>query len=171
MTAQPAKLDSRVLELDPEATADGLSRRMREILAHELSRRGFVVAISGGVDSAVCAALASAAVGAERVFGLLLPERDSAGTSVTRGKLVAEHLGLRYEVTDIAPALEALGCYRLRDDAIRAVFPPYGAGWRSKIVIRGGNGRINHYHLVVQSPGGDVSEERLGLREYLQIVA
>jgi NAD+ synthase len=171
MTAASAKLDFRVLEIDAAATAGQLSRRMREILAHELSRRGFVVAISGGVDSAVCAALASAAVGAERVFGLLLPERDSAGTSVTRGKLVAEHLGLRYEVTDIAPALEALGCYRLRDDAIRAVFPPYGAGWRSKIVIRGGNGRINHYHLVVQSPGGDVSEERLGLREYLQIVA
>ncbi|MGH8258559.1 MAG: NAD(+) synthase, partial [Steroidobacteraceae bacterium] len=163
--------DSSVLEIDAGAVAARLSGRLREILAQELSRRGFVIAISGGVDSAVCAALAVTAVGAERVFGVLLPERDSSGISTERGRLVADHLRIRHEITDIGPALDALSCYRLRDEAIRRVFPDYDAGWRSKIVLRGGAGQINHFHLIVQMPGGETREERLGLREYLQIVA
>ena len=61
------------LVLDPEAEIQRISARLRQMLSRDLHRRGLVVAISGGVDSAVCAALSVHAVGAERVFGLLLP--------------------------------------------------------------------------------------------------
>jgi len=128
--------------------------------------------MSGGIDSSVCAALSVRALGADRVYGLLLPEQDSSGGSVTRGRLLAEHLGIRYELFDIAPTLEAIGCYRWRDEAISRVFPEYGAGWKNKIVISGGlEGRVNHFQLVVQTPAGETRQARLGLKEYLQIVA
>jgi NAD+ synthase len=128
--------------------------------------------MSGGIDSSVSAALAVKALGAERVYGLLLPERDSSGASVTRGRMLAEHLGIRHELFDIAPTLEAIGCYRWRDEAIRSAFPEYGPGWKNKIVISGGlEGRVNHFVLVVQSPSGETHQTRLGLKEYLQIVA
>ena len=161
-----------VLALDCLAEADRISRWMVETLAHRLRRRGFVVAISGGIDSSVCAALAVQALGAEKVFGLLMPERDSSAGSTERGRLLAQHLGIGHEVFDIAPALDALGCYRQRDEAIRRVFPDYGPGWRNKIVIAGGtSGGINYFKLVVAAPDGAVSEARLPLKEYLQIVA
>jgi len=167
-----ARLGPAVLELDCEREIERIAARLRELLASELSRRGLVVAISGGIDSAVSAALSVRAVGAERVYGLLLPEHDSAGSSVRLGRLLAERLGLRYEIFDIAPTLEAIGCYRWRDEAIRNVFPDYGTGWKNKIVISGGlEGRLNHFQLVVQSPTGEQHRERLGLKEYLQIVA
>lgn len=177
MTSVSAGLDARpldehVLDMDAEQVIDQACRRMREILSGELSRRGFVIAMSGGIDSSVCAALAVRSIGRERVYGLLLPERDSSGFSTARGRQLAEHLGIRHEVHDIAPALEAIGCYRWRDEAIRTVFPDYGEGWKNKIVISGGiEGRVNHFQLVVQTPQGDIRQERLGLREYLQIVA
>src|SRR5690606_4196701 len=70
------------------------------------------------------------------------------------------------------PTLAAIGCYSWRDDAIRRVFPEYGEGWKNKIVISGGlEGRLNHFQLVVQAPNGEIKQQRLGLREYLQIVA
>jgi NAD+ synthase len=73
---------------------------------------------------------------------------------------------------DIAPTLEAVGCYRWRDEAMRRVIPCYSEGWLSKIVIRGGmKGQFNHFHLVAQSPDGKVYDERMQLTEYLQIVA
>jgi len=168
----PPASDAGVLALDADATIARIGLRLREILARDLSRRGFVVAMSGGIDSSVCAALAVRAVGPERVYGLLLPERDSSATSVTSGRVLAEHLGIRYEMFDIAPVLEAIGCYRWRDEAIRRVFPDYGPGWKSKIVIGGGlDGGVNHFRLVVQEPAGETRQQRLGLREYLQIVA
>ena len=165
-------LGPRVLELDYDREIERVCARLKEILSRGLSRRGLVVAMSGGIDSSVSAALSVRALGAERVYGLLLPERDSSGGSVTRGRMLAEHLGIRYELFDIAPTLEAIGCYRWRDEAIRQVFPEYGDGWKNKIVISGGlEGRVNHFQLVVQTPAGETRQARLGLKEYLQIVA
>jgi NAD+ synthase len=166
------KLDAHVLDMNADAVVDKVCARMREILKDDLNRRGLVIAMSGGIDSSVSAALSVKALGSERVYGLMLPERDSSGFSTARGRQLAEHLGIKYEVFDIAPALEAIGCYQWRDDAIRRVFPQYGEGWKNKIIISGGlEGRINHFQLVVQTPSGEVKQERLGLREYLQIVA
>ena len=45
----------------------------------DVGRRGFVVAMSGGIDSSVSSALCVKALGTERVYGLMLPERDSSG--------------------------------------------------------------------------------------------
>ena len=86
--------------------------------------------------------------------------------------MVAEQFGIPFTVEDIAPTLEALGCYRRRDEAIRAVFPDFKADWKSKIAIAGGrDGAFNYFKLVVQSPAGELHEKRLPPREYLQIVA
>ena len=160
------------LKLDESAEVTKIAECVRELLRSHLHRRGLVVAISGGVDSSVCAALAVRAVGRERVFGLLLPERDSAAESSIRGRKVVEQLGIAYEEFDIAPVLDALGCYRWRDAAIRNVFPDYAEGWKNKIVIAGGQmGHFNYFKLVVQTPEGQIFEERLDSKNYLQIVA
>jgi NAD+ synthase len=167
-----SELSFRVLDLDYEQEAERIAARLREITSRVLHKRGLVVAISGGIDSSVCAALAVRALGAERVFTLMLPERDSADDSSLRGRALAEHLAVRVESFDIAPTLEAIGCYAARDAAVRKALPEYGDGWKMKIIIAGGTeGKVNHFNLVAQSPDGVLHERRLGLPEYLQIVA
>jgi len=165
-------LGSDVLNIDLLSESNRIARWITETLSNKLRRRGLVVAISGGIDSSTCAALAVHALGPKKVFGLLLPERDSSAISLQRGRMLAEHLGISYEMSDIAPALEGLGCYRERDAAIRRVFPNYAENWKNKIVIAGGvAGGINYFKLVVESPEGDRHEKRLPFAEYLQIVA
>ena len=166
----PERLDASVLDIDCAAETARIAARLVEIVGRVLRRRGVVVAVSGGIDSSVCAALAAKAFGRERILALLLPEHDSSGDSTRLGRLVAEHLGLEYRVEDIGPALEAIGCYRWRDEAIRRVFPAYGKGWRSKIIIAGNQG-LTYFKLVVRSPTGEMREERMGAQEYLQVVA
>ncbi len=161
-----------VLAIDFDKEVERITGRMREILSGELHRRGFVIAMSGGIDSSVCAALAVKALGPKKVFGLLMPEQDSSSTSGDLGKLLAEHLGIEYTVDNIAPALEALGCYQWRDDAIRDVFPDYTSDWKNKIIIEGGlDGKINHFNVVVENPAGERFEKILPLKSYLTIVA
>lgn len=160
------------LELDFAAELVRCKKRIKMLMRSQLHRRGLVVAISGGIDSSVSAALAVEALGAKRVFGLLMPEQDSSPESTSRGRALAEHLGIGYEIKDIAPTLEAIGCYAARDGAIQRVFPEYNQRWKSKIVIDGGlKGQINHFLIVVQDEAGEQHQARLPLAEYLTIVA
>lgn len=165
-------LTDKALSFNKDEEVKKISDRLVEILRHDVHRRGFVVAMSSGIDSSVSAALCVKALGPKKVFGLLLPETDSSSESLRKGKLLAEHLGIEYLVHNIAPTLEAIGCYKWRDEAIKKTFPEYGEGWKNKIAIAGGTkGQFNHFMLIVQSPDGDVKEKRLALTEYLQIVA
>lgn len=169
------RLDASVLALSPaalEAEATFIARWLRETVGGTLRRKGCVVAMSGGIDSTVCTALAVRALGRERVLGLMLPERDSSGASGELAARLAAHLGIATERHDLAPALAALGCYTMRDAAYRRVFPAYGEGWRSKILLTGGlQGGLNHFRLVVRDAQGQEFDARLGAREYLEIVA
>ena len=161
-----------VLDLDYEAEANHIATRLRETTARQLHRRGLVVAISGGIDSSVSCALAVRALGPDRVFTLILPEQDSSDDSAVRATLLAQHLGVRTETVDIAPALAAIGCYTARDAAVRNALPEYGDGRKLKIVIDGGSeGRINRFRLIAQSPDGAHHERDLALADYLTIVA
>lgn len=166
------ELSWKVLDIDYGADADEIGERIRELLTRVLRKRGLVVAISGGIDSSVCAALAVRAIGSERVQALILPEKDSSGHSAVRGRALAEHLKMPVLTVDIAPTLEAIGCYRWRDEAVRRAVPEFRDDWGMKIVISGGlEGQINHFRIVAQSPGGERIERRLNLADYLQIVA
>ena len=168
------KFDKTVLDMDLDKTLDEIKPRLRELVSRRMLRRGAVVAISGGIDSSVTAGLAVAALGPKRVFGLLLPEKDSSPDSKNLGEILARHLGIDFVTENIAPTLVAIGCYDRRDEAYREVFPRYGEGWKAKIVLPSDlmdSDRMNVYRLVVRDPDGNMFEERLPLKAYLQIVA
>jgi NAD+ synthase len=160
-----------VLALDCNVEIERIAERLRSLIVTDLRRRGAVIAVSGGVDSSVCAALACRALGPERVFALLLPESESSAGSHTLGLEVVHQLGMPYAVENIGPALEAIGCYRHRDEAIRRIFPDFGDGWKSKIVISAMPGGLSFFRLVVQNLEGETKTQRLPAKEYLQIVA
>ena len=169
---KPQALSWDVLNIDLAAEADRIAEKLRDVTANVLKKRGLVVAISGGIDSSTCIGLAVRALGPQRVHALILPEKDSSDDSAARAIVLADHLGVKYTKHDLAPALEGIGCYQWRDEAIRSAIPEYGPGWRMKIVLTGGlEGRINHYKIVAVSPDGKQREERLNLKDYLQIVA
>jgi NAD+ synthase len=66
---------------------------------------GVLLGVSGGIDSALCAAIAVDALGAERVRGVMLPFRFTAQVSLDDAAKLATELGIRYEVLPIAQAV------------------------------------------------------------------
>ena len=166
-----------VLDLSPEQLDEidrSIGAAMTRLVGRELKRRGIVVGVSGGIDSAVCAALATRALGPERVVALLMPEADSDPDSTARGRELCEQLGIHYELEDIAPTLAAAGCYRRRDAAIRRVFPEYGEGWRQKITLAEGlldTDRVSYFNLTVAPPSGELQTQRMPTDVYLEVVA
>jgi NAD+ synthase len=163
------------MTLDLEPTAERLSSALRETVEKRLKRRGLVVAISGGIDSACVAALAVRALGPRRVFGLMLPETDSSPESTRLGIELARKLGISHVVQDITPMLTAAGCYSARDEAVRSVYPEFSSDDRWKIVMHGdrlNSDALNFFYVVVQpGRGGPELRIRLTPDAYLQIVA
>src|SRR2546426_5523263 len=70
------------VELDSAAVTQRIAGALRAQVGQTLRRAGIVVAMSGGGDSSVWAALAALAVGPKRVLGLSLPERESGAESL-----------------------------------------------------------------------------------------
>ena len=161
-----------VLSLDCARESERIAQALKQIVAVQLRRRGAVVALSGGVDSAVAAALAARALGSARVLGLLLPENESSPASEECGELVATALGIGWERQHIGAALEAIGCYRSRDDAVRQLFPEYDVSWKLKIVIaRLPRTGLSYFNLVVQRPDGVVIKKRLTAQAHRLLLA
>ena len=95
----------------PAVHAELLAEALQEFLAEELRASGlagYVVGLSGGIDSAVAAALAVRAVGAERVTALALPGPISAPDSLAHGREVADSLGVELATVNLGPAAEAI---------------------------------------------------------------
>jgi NAD+ synthase len=69
---------------------------------------GVVMGLSGGIDSAICAALAADALGPERVHCIMLPFRFTSNESLSDAQGCAQALRVRYDTLPIAPAVEGL---------------------------------------------------------------
>lgn len=92
--------------IDPPQVRARLVGFMRSYL-EDAGAQGYVLGVSGGVDSAVVAALAAEAVGPERVLGLLLPHRTSDPTDAEHARIVCRKLGLPHEVVDVTALVDA----------------------------------------------------------------
>ncbi|QBR70869.1 NAD+ synthase [Beijerinckiaceae bacterium] len=67
---------------------------------------GIVMGLSGGVDSALCAAIAVDALGPDRVHCIMLPYRFTSNESLADAEHCARALGVRYDILPIAPAVD-----------------------------------------------------------------
>ena len=82
---------------------------------------GVVLGLSGGIDSAICAAMAVDALGAERVHCVMLPYRYTSGESFKDAEACAKALGVRYDTLPIAPGGRGLrGAARSRSSPAAA---------------------------------------------------
>ncbi len=163
-----------VLRLDPEQEANRIVSKLRQDIFQILKRRGGVLGVSGGVDSAVVLALAVRAIGRERLVALLLPEMDSSQESVILARMVCRQFAVEPIVEDISGALLGFGACQRRDEAVRSLFPQYDSTYRLKITLPSGlmdSDMLNIYTATIISPEGEESSKRLRPAQLRQIVA
>jgi NAD+ synthase len=162
-----------LLDIDAEKEIARLTAWIRETVLRRLGKKGAIVAISGGIDSSVVAALCVRALGREKVLGLMLPENESSDDNARLAGLLAETIGMKALTESITPILDGADCYRRRDEAIKSLIPEYEPGWKSKLVLPSviDSDMYRLFSVVVQAPDGTQKRARLTHEAFLAIVA
>jgi len=105
-----ADTDGRAIPPELALDAADTAAHLVDFLRRETRRAGFrhlILGLSGGIDSAVSAALAARAVGPQRVLAVLLPYRTSSPASLTDARRIARRFGIETRKVDISPMVDA----------------------------------------------------------------
>ena len=167
------KFHKNILKLDCEKEALRICNFIKQQV-REMHRDGIIIGISGGVDSALSASLSVKTLGKDKVFGLILPEKESNPVSADYAKKQADKLGIKTELIDITTTLENFGTYVKRDEVIRSIFPEYNSSYKSKITLPADlldRDAYNFFTLIIDNEKGDVKTARLNKDNLNGIVA
>ncbi len=168
------EFNRNVLDIDVEDIAGQLVDFIRDQVKNNFRRKGIVIGLSGGIDSAVAGALSVRALGPERVFGVLLPELDSNPVSREYGRKCAEKLGIECNEVEITPMVRSFGVYDKRNAVVRKYFPDYNGGLRFRLTLPQDlleRDRISAYHLDMELADGTIESKRLAHEDYLEMMA
>ena len=173
-TRKPFSKEIIFLENIEEATSQ-ITGKLQQDIQVNFKRNGAVIGISGGIDSSVCLALSVKAFGADKVVGIIMPEKDSSPDSEELALELAGRFGIRTIKEVITGALDGFKCYDRRDEAVKRVFPEYDPKtYKMKIGIRQ-SGLYNNlpplFTLSIIDDKGVQQDKMLHALEYLQIVA
>ncbi len=157
-----------------DEVVESIVTKLKTDTHNQLKRYGGVVGISGGIDSSCTLALAAKAFGPQRVFSIMLPEKDSSSDSEKLARKLAEKFEVEAIVENISGALTGFGCYERRDQAVRHVFPEYDpASYKMKIGIKSApQSKLPPvFSVIIIDPDGKEKSAKLSAKDYMQIVA
>jgi NAD+ synthase len=163
-----------VLKIDPKQELEKLSKFIVEQVNGVFHRKGVVVGLSGGIDSACIAAVAVHAMGKDKVKGLILPETESNPISSEFAVKHARTLGIEHRQVDITPTVDSVVNYKWRDDYMQKLIPEYKPGYKYNISLPTDlldRDTYNFYWLQVQMPDGEIKKKRMNLEEFRTITS
>jgi len=133
---KPFSKEIILLENAETAVNEIVSKLQLDVL-YKFKRTGAVVGISGGIDSSVCMALSVRAFGADKVLGIIMPEKDSSPDSEELALELARKFGIKTIKEEITEALDGFKCNERSDETVKRVFPEYDhKTYKKKIGIR-----------------------------------
>lgn len=163
-----------ILKIDSSGEVEKICHFIREMTLKNFKRKGVVVGLSGGIDSAVTAELAVRALGKERVLGVFLPEKESNPISLEYGQKQAAKLGIETVRVEITEHLQSLGMYQRRNSVIKRIIPAFEDHFKFHITLPQNlleKDRLNYHSITVEMKEGEKIIRRLSGTDWLEISA
>ena len=163
-----------ILKIDIEAETQRICDFIRRMALQDFKRKGAVIGISGGIDSALVSELAVRALGKEKVLGVFLPEKESNPISLEYAEKQAAKLGIETVKVDITENLESFGVYQRRNAVVKQVVPEFNDTLKFHVTLPQNlleKDRFNFYSIIVEGKDGNRETKRLSGNDWLEISA
>ncbi len=168
------KFSKEVLKIDAPQEMSRTTAFIHEMAFKNFKRKGAVIGLSGGIDSAVVAELCVLALGREKVLGLFLPEKDSNAVSLEYGLKQAEKMGIDSVKVEITEYLDSLQVYKKRNAVINGIFPEFDDTYKFHVTLPQNlleKDRLNYHSITIEDKSGRRQSKRLSGKEWMEISA
>ena len=163
-----------ILKLNCQETANEIQNFIKNEVFNKFKKKGAVIGLSGGVDSALSAALSVNALGAENVIGLILPEKETNPCSIDYAKLHAKQLDIKTFHIDITSILNSFNIYSKKNEIIMKIFPDFKEDMRYRLTLPQNlldKDRFNIYSLEIEIKPGEIISKHMNIKDYRELVA
>ena len=118
-----------------ETTIENITNFIKKEIFEIYQKKGVVIGLSGGIDSAITAALCTKSISSEKILGLILPEKESDANSKNLALQIAEKYNIDTKTIDITNILESFGVYENKEKIVKEKFPNYNEKCKYRVVV------------------------------------
>ena len=118
-----------------ENTISEITNFIKNEIFEIYQKKGVVIGLSGGIDSAITAALCTKSIGSEKILGLILPEKESDVNSKNLALQIAEKYNIDTKTIDITNILESFGVYENKEKIVKEKFSNYNEKCKYRVVV------------------------------------
>ena len=118
-----------------EKSTNEICQFIQDEIYNKLQKKGAVFGLSGGIDSAVTAALCTKSFEPEQILGLIMPEKESNRSSQILAEQVSKKFNFNTEIIDITKILESFGVYEMKETIVYEKFPEFNSKCKYRVVV------------------------------------
>ena len=154
-----------------EKSANDVSTFLHDEIFEKFHKRGAIIGLSGGIDSAVTMELCAKALGPEKILGLTMFEKESNEHSKSLISRISKNYDVKIENIDITDILDSYGVYSNREEIVKNIFPNFNSNCKYRVVVPPNFNSIGMPYLEVLDDENKQHKLKITSSDFLSLTA
>jgi len=154
-----------------EKSVNDVSTFLHDEIFEKFHKRGAIIGLSGGIDSAVTMELCAKALGPEKILGLTMFEKESNEHSKSLISRISKNYDVKIENIDITTILDSYGVYSNREEIVKNIFPNFNSNCKYRVVVPPNFNSIGMPYLEVLDDENKQHKLKITSSDFLSLTA